>query len=109
MIFLWKGSADPYDLNEEEEESEDGDHGDPLADIELLGSPRRLAEAMKNTLTNLATSKPLMDVTLQEVLDDLSKTLGRTPRQMSSIMGEIKAHYKRTMTAMLQPHNEVPL
>ena len=44
-----------------------------------------------------------MDVTMQEVLDDLCKILQRTPVHMETIMNDVRAHYKRTMTALLLP------
>ena len=62
---------------------------------------------MKKTLTNLAATKSLLDVTFQEVIDELSKALGRTPKQLERIKDVIGAHYKRTATAMLLPDVEV--
>ena len=56
---------------------------------------------MKKTLTNIAATKSLMDVAFQEVKDELSKALGRTPKQLERIKDTIDAHYKRTATAML--------
>ena len=91
-----------------EEESEYG-WEDRLADICLCEWPSTLASAMKKTLTNLSATKPLLDVPYQEVIEDLSKTLGRTPKQLERIEDVIGAHYMRTAKAMLIPELEVPL
>ena len=60
-------------------------------------------------LANLATTKPLMDVPFQEVLDDLSKTLECIPSQLSPIMEDVKAQYKCTMMEILQPRLAAPM
>ena len=64
---------------------------------------------MKKILTNLATTKPLQDVPIQEVLDELSKSLECTHSQLSTIMDDVIAHFKRTVTEILLPHLAAPL